>query len=296
MPSAESVEIRKAIVRDAVPDGVSIREERRQWEEHASALKLAARVTLRAEPIAGVPCVWVEHDADVSAPVVIYVHGGGLIAGSALTHQELASRLVNRLRRRVLLVDYRLAPEHPFPAALHDVTAVYRSVLARIPSADIVLGADSTGAALALSAMLELRNERRPLPAAAFFISGHFDMTLSGESMESRREVDPFTSRASLARAIACYTNGADAKLPLISPLFASLEGLPPMLLQVGDHEILLSDSVRVAEAARRAGGQAELKVWDAMWHVWPMYPELPEADAALEEIARFLDGLAPKR
>jgi epsilon-lactone hydrolase len=289
MASPESARIRRTIVRDRVRAGVSIQEERREWEQYAATLQLAAGMTQREEAIAGLPCLWVADAADTGREVILYVHGGGLIAGSPRTHREFASRLAKQLRRRILLVDYRLAPEHPFPAALDDVTAVYLALLARMPNLDIVFGAESSGAALALSALVTLRDGGHPLPAAAFFISGHFDMTSSGESMESRRDVDPFTSKEALARAAEWYANGLDRRLPLISPLFADLGGLPPMLLQVGNDEILLSDSVRLAEAVDQCGGRAELRVWDQMWHTWPMYAELPEADAALREIDEFL-------
>lgn len=296
MPSPESLRIRKSIVPDGVPEGVSIREEREQWEAHARSLELAEGVQLRSEAIAGVPCLWVEDESSATENMVLYIHGGGLIAGSPVTHREFASRLTKRIRRRVLLVDYRLAPEHPYPAALDDVLAVYAALLTRTRAEDISLGADSTGAALALAALLTLRDDGLALPAGAFFISGHFDMTSSGDSMDSRREADPFTSRESLERAIVWYTNGADRRLPLISPLFAELAALPPILLQVGDDEILLSDSVRLAERIRGAGGRVELRVWDAMWHTWPMYADLPEADGALQEVGEFLESLASHR
>jgi monoterpene epsilon-lactone hydrolase len=292
MPSLESEAIRKAIVRDSVPDGVSIQEERRQWEVYASTLKLPEGIELREETIAGIACLWVANQANRRQKIVYYIHGGGLSAGSPRTHSEFASRLVNSLDRRVLLVDYRLAPEHPFPAALEDVEAVYLRLIERHAPNDIVVGAESSGAALALSALVKFKDEGQPLPAAAFFISAHFDMSLSGESMQSRGEVDPFTSREALERAAKWYTNGADPRLPLISPLFAKLQNLPPMLLQVGDHEILLSDSLRVAEEVRKQGGRAELRVWEGMWHNWPMYAGLPEADWALAELAEFLREL----
>lgn len=289
MASPESARIRKTIIRDCVPEGMSIQEERLEWERHAATQQLAAGMIQRDELIAGLPCRWVAEKAEPHREVILYVHGGGLIAGSPRTHSEFASRLAKRSRRRVLLVGYRLAPEHPFPAALDDVTAVYLDLLTRMLEQDIVIGAESTGAALALSSLLKLRDDGHPLPAAAFFLSGHFDMTLSGESMESRRDVDPFTSRESLARAVDWYANGLDPGLPLLSPLFANLGGLPPMLLQVGDDEMLLSDSVRLAEAVHRCGGRAELRVYEGMWHNWPMHPELPEGNAALCEIDEFL-------
>jgi epsilon-lactone hydrolase len=290
--SSESLRIRRTIVRDCVPDGVSIQEERAQWEAYAGSLQLAEGTRLRPETIANVPCVWVEAESSDHQDMVLYIHGGGLIVGSSVTHREFASRLAQRIRRRVLLVDYRLAPEHPFPAALDDVGAVYADLAARMPTEQIVFGGESTGAGLGLAALLKLRDDGLPLPAAAFFISGHFDMTLSGSSMESRRQIDPFTAQESLERPIRWYANGADCKQPLLSPVFGELGALPPILLQVGDDEILLSDSVRVAERIRSSGGRVELRVWDAMWHTWPMHVGLPEADAALEEVKEFLEGL----
>ena len=142
---------------------------------------------------------------------------------------------------------------------------------------------------------LWVEQEGRPLPAAAFFISGHFDMTLSGESLTTHCEVDPFTSRESLQRACDWYTSGADRHLPLVSPAFAALHALPPLLLQVGSDEMLLSDSLRVAERVRSHGGHVELRVWDGMWHNWPMYVDLPEADAAIAEAADVLERFATR-
>jgi acetyl esterase/lipase len=294
MASSESLTIRRTIVRDCVREGVSIEEERRQWEAYAATLELKKGIRLRPETISDVPCLWVEDESNPHARVALYIHGGGLIAGSPRTHSEFASRLVERIQRSVLLVDYRLAPEHPFPAALDDVRAVYGGLVARMPAEEILIGAESSGAGLGLAALVKLRDEGRPLPAAAFFISGHFDMTSSGDSMHSRSEVDPFTSQQSLERASRWYANGADPELPLISPVFADLGMLPPILLQVGDDEILLSDSVRVAERVRQFGGRAELRVWDGMWHNWPMYRGFPEADEALVELGEFLEGVSP--
>jgi epsilon-lactone hydrolase len=292
MPSPESAEIRKGIVRDGVAVGVSIQEERRQWEAGALTLPLAEGTRLRAAALAHVPCLWVEPAGADDERIVFYVHGGGLIAGSAGTHRELASRLAQALAARVLLVEFRLAPEAPFPAALEDVEAAYQALSAQHAPGCISFGADSSGAALALALLVKLRDAGQPLPASAFFLSGHFDLTLSGESLRTRAEVDPFTSQAALERASAWYAGGRERAEPLVSPLFAELHGLPPLSLQVGSDEILLSDSQRVAEKVRRQGGQAELRIWDGMWHVWPMYAELPEAAQALQELRRFLDGV----
>jgi len=245
----------------------------------------------RASPsVGGIPCSWVETSEASPSGVVLYVHGGGLISGSPRTHAEFASRLARRLNRRVLLVDYRLAPEFPFPAALDDMRAVYRALLERVQPGDVVLGGDSSGAGLALALLLDVKNELPP-PAAAFFISGHFDMTLSGASMTSRAAVDPFTTRQSLERAAKWYAQNIDRASPRVSPVFGELGGLPPLLLQVGSDEILLDDSTRVADAVRRSDGKVGLSVWKGMWHTWPVYAGLPEADEALAEIRGFLEG-----
>lgn len=292
-PSLESLEVRKTLIRDVVRSGVSIQEERHQWEAHAASVELPADIILREETVGGIRCLWVENAEASSSEVVLYVHGGGLISGSPRTHAEFASRIVGRLNRRVLLPDFRLAPEHPFPAALDDMRAVYRALLERVQPSDVVLGAESSGAGLALSLLLEVKSEL-PSPAAAFFISGHFDMTLSGASMASREAVDPFTTHESLERAAKLYTRDIDRASPRVSPVFGELDGLPPLLLQVGDDEILLDDSRRLADAVRRSGGKAELSIWKGMWHIWPMYAGLPEADEALAEIRGFLEGCAP--
>ena len=289
--SSESIAIRKTLVRDVLPIGVTIQEERRQWEAYAASLKLPDGISLREESVGGIPCLWVEDVATSASGVILYVHGGGLVSGSPRTHAEFASRVVRRLHRRVLLVDYRLAPEYPFPAALDDVQAAYRGLLERVAPRDLVLGAESSGAALVLALLVDLKNEP-PLPAASFFISGHFDMTLSGTSMASREHVDPVTTRESLERAAEWYTRGVDRASPRVSPVFGKLDGLPRLLLQVGDDEILLDDSTRVADAVRRGGGRAELSVWKGMWHAWPMHAGLPEADDALVEVRDFLDEL----
>src|SRR5688572_4746437 len=289
MPSPESQQIRKKIVRDSIAAGVSIEEERRQWEAYALTLPLAEHAQLREDVLAGVPGLWVERESAQDARVVFYVHGGGLIAGSPRTHREFASRLARALAARVLLVDFRLAPEHPFPAALCDVRAVYSALCAAVAPRDISFGADSTGCALALALLVTLRDAGQALPANAFFLSAHFDLTLSGESLRSRAGVDPFTSAEALERACGWYAGGTERAAPLVSPLFADLHGLPRLCLQVGSDEILLSDSQRVAEKVRQQGGQAELRIWEGMWHVWQMFAELPEAAQALQELRRFV-------
>jgi epsilon-lactone hydrolase len=294
MASDESRRIRQTLVKDTIPPGSSIREERAAWEAQAAQLALPLGASWHTELIAHVPCVWVSWGAPGKDRVILYMHGGGLIAGSPLTHRELAVRLAQRTGSLVLLIDFRLAPEHPFPEGLEDVTAVYLTLLRRgITPARMILGGDSSGAGLALSLLERLRMEHRPLPSRAFFISGHFDLTLSGESVTTNDAIDPLTSRDSLARAGHWYAGGSDLEAPLLSPLFADLVGLPPLLVQVGSHEILLSDSTRLAEKVASRGGQAKLRVYDEMWHAWPMFSGLPEGDEALAEIGAFLSDVA---
>lgn len=294
MASDESRRIRQTLVKDSIPAGARIHEERAAWEAQAAQLALPQGASWHSELIAHVPCVWVSWGAPAGDRVILYMHGGGLIAGSPLTHRELAVRLARRTQSLVLLVDFRLAPEHPFPEGLEDVTAVYLTLLRRgITPARVILGGDSSGAGLALSLLERLRMEHRPLPSRAFFISGHFDLTLSGESMTTLDAIDPCTSRDALARAGQWYAGGSDLEAPLLSPLFADLGGLPPLLVQVGSHEILLSDSTRLAEKVAFRGGQAKLRVYDEMWHAWPMFSGLPEGDEALAEIGAFLSDVA---
>src|SRR5262249_46149864 len=163
----------------------SILEERAAWEARVAQLELPTGAVWHAEHIADVPCVWVRYGSAAGDRVILYIHGGGLIAGSPITHRELAVRLSQRTATPLLLVDFRLAPENPFPAGLEDVTAVYLTLIRRgITPARVILGGDSSGAGLALSMLERLRMEHRPMPGGAFFISGHFDLTLSGESVQ----------------------------------------------------------------------------------------------------------------
>jgi len=290
MPSEKSIEIRKTIGKDKVRDDIPISQSRREWEEAALKIPLPAGIETETEILGGVPCLWVREKQSYDDYVIVYIHGGGLTEGSAFTTREFAAHLTQVFRIPLLVVDYRLAPEHPFPVALEDVKAVFKNLLKdRYTPEQIALGGDSSGGGLALSAIIAFRDDGDKLPACAFLISPVVDLTFSGESMTTRADIDPFTSKEALIHAAKLYAGGADLRSPLISPLFAELRGLPATLIQVGDHEILLSDSVRLAEKMNQNGTIAMLKVWDSMWHVWHYYAYLPEAQGALEEIRNFL-------
>ena len=239
----------------------------------------------------GVPAEWVAAAGAADDRVILYVHGGGYVMGSIATHRELAARLSKASGARVLLVDYRLAPEHPFPAAVEDATAAYRWLLAQnIKPSRIVVAGDSAGGGLALATLIALRDAKVPLPAAGVGISPWVDMEGTGASMTTRAKVDPVVQKEGLLGMAQLYLGGKDPKSPLAAPLHADLSGLPPLFIQVGDSETLLDDSTRVAEKAKSAGVKVDLEVWPEMPHVWHLFaPFLPEGQQAIEKIGKFV-------
>lgn len=290
MPSQISIELRKTIVKDELHEDIPLQKKRQEWEDAVLHTPLPADIDLETVLIEQVPCLWIRTEDPIDDYVIIYVHGGGLVEDSAITTREFGARLTKIIRIPMLVVDYRLAPEHPYPAALHDVKMVYQELLNQgYKPEQIIFGGDSNGGGLALSALIALCDEGERQPACIFLISPVIDLTFSGESMVTRADLDPFTSREVLIHCAHLYTQGADIRSPLISPLYADLSDLPSMFIQVGDHEILLSDSVRLTDKANQSGSVATLKVWEAMWHVWHYYAELPEAHQAIEEIRDFL-------
>ena len=214
---------------------------------------------------------------------MLYLHGGGYVLGSLDTHAELMGRIAASCRAPVLGVDYRLAPENPFPAAVDDAVASYERLIEQgIKPEAIVLAGDSAGGGLALACMLALKAAGKPLPAGAMLLSPWSDLTATGESINTRAEVDPMISPELLQPMADTYVGKDDAANPLISPLFGDLAGLPPLLIQVGDFEVLLDDSTRLATAAEAAGVSVELEIFDGGFHVFQNQPQLPESAQAL--------------
>lgn len=211
--------------------------------------------------------------------------------GSCNTHRSLASRIALASQSPALLLNYRLAPENPFPAALEDAKSAYRWLLEqRIEARRIVIAGDSSGGGLAVAAAIALRDEKKQLPAGIVCISPWADLTLSGETISTRSKADPLISQETSLLHASRYTGQQDPASPLISPVFADLSELPPLLIQVGEHEILRSDSVRLSENARQAGVEADLEIWEGMWHVWHAFAGLiPESQRAIERIGRFI-------
>ena len=249
-----------------------------------------AGVTCTPVEAGGVSAEWSVADGADQDKVILYVHGGGYVMGSAGSHRDMTGRLSQAAGARVLSLNYRLAPEHPFPAPVDDSVAAYRWLLGQgIQASNIAIAGDSAGGGLALAALIAIRDAGEPVPAAGIGISPWVDMEGTGESMTTRAAVDPVVQKEGLLGMAKLYLGDADPKNPLAAPLHANLAGLPPLLIQVGDSETLLDDATRITERARKADVDVTLKIWDEMPHVWHLFaPILPEGRQAIEEIGAF--------
>jgi len=226
-----------------------------------------------------------------SGITILYLHGGGYYFCSPATHRGIVFPLARRSGARTFSLDYRLTPEHPFPAALDDAVAAYRRLLADGVSPErLVIAGDSAGGGLTLATLLALRDAGDPLPAGAVMFSPWTDLAATGASLVTNEGRDPMFHGRAFGPAGKFYAADADVRNPYVSPLYGRLDGLPPLFLQVGDTEVLLDDSTRVAEKARAAGVRVELKIWPKVSHVFQMFaPFVPEANRALEEAAGFV-------
>ena len=269
----------------------SIEQIRTDMEAAVALITLPPNVRVEHVDAGGVPAEWISGGTAEPQGVIVYLHGGGYCLCSVNTHRDHVARLARATGARALLIEYRLAPEHPFPAAVDDAVAAYRWLLRQGDAPHrIVIGGDSAGGGLTAATLLALRDAGDPLPAGAFLISPWLDLTHEGESMTSKAAADPMVTRALLEMMADAYATSQDLRQPLISPVFADLGGLPPMLVQVGTAEVLLDDSTRFAERAKAAGVDVTLEVWDEMIHVWHVYAEmLPEAQQAIDRIGEWV-------
>jgi acetyl esterase/lipase len=219
------------------------------------------------------------------------LHGGGYVLGSLATGRPLASRVAHAAEARILNVEYRLAPEHPFPAALHDSVTAYTGLLHEgVDPATIAVLGDSAGGGLAVATLVAARDQGLPLPAAGVCISPWVDLTLSNSSLFTNDGRDPQINRHLLAEMAAAYLQGQEPTLPLASPAYADLSGLPPLLIHAGTAEVLFDDARMLAVAANNAGVEVTLELYEHMIHVWHAYaPGLPEGGAAIDRIASWL-------
>ncbi|MGQ0619611.1 MAG: alpha/beta hydrolase [Panacagrimonas sp.] len=252
----------------------------------------AKGVRRTARRIAGVAVDWVEPEAGAAKRVLLYLHGGAYVIGSPDSHRAITTHLAREARAVVVAVDYRLAPEHPYPAALDDVLSVYAELQKEFGAGRIAFVGDSAGGNLALISALALRDRTIDLPAAIALISPWVDMTGSGESIRSRAHRDPMLRASWIGQAARLFGGDLAPDDPRLSPLFAELRGLPPLLIQVGSEEILYDDAIRLSARADAAGVEATLKVWETQWHVFQLHAGLLDAsNRALAEIAGFVNG-----
>ena len=271
-------------------EGVSVEETRANFESLAAAFPVADDVKREKAGPEGVAGEWITPPA-VSGDITVYwLHGGGYYMGSVNTHASMITQIAAACDARAFAVDYRLAPENPFPAGLDDAVAGYRWLLERgVDPARLVIGGDSAGGGLTLAVLQRLREDGDPLPAATVLLSPWTDLEGTGESIKTRREADPMIDPTTVPEMARSYHRDEDVRDPLVSPLHADFTGLPPMLIQVGDAEVLLDDSTRVYERADAAGVDVTLEVNDEMIHVFQIFaPLLPEAVAAIERIGEF--------
>lgn len=259
-------------------------------EEVGAVDPVAADIVLTPQVIAGVPCEWSLAPGSDPRRLLVYFHGGGFCSGSILSHRRLVTEAGRAAGMRTLAVEFRLAPEAPFPAALEDASAVWAAVAGSdVEPSRIIVGGDSAGGNLSVALANRLRGEGQPGPAGLWLLSPWTDLTLSGATIATRDAVDPLIHRGYLEELAGAYCGGADRLDPRISVLFSDLRGSPPMLIQVGSCETLLSDSTRLAEAAGGADVRVTLEVWPGMIHAFPLWnARLADGRRALAHAAAF--------
>ncbi len=262
------------------------------FEQGYSSMPVPEGVGFESVDAGGVAAEWVTPPEVEGSRTIVYLHGGGYVVGSLNTHRHVVSRLALGAKARVLNVDYRLAPEHPYPAALDDALAAWQWHLANGgEAARTAISGDSAGGGLAIALCMKLRDEDMALPACAAPISPWTDLTFSGDSMTERADRDPMLAGAdSLAGMVMAYAAHEDAANPYISPVFGAFDNLPPMMIQVGTEEVLYDDSTRVVKAIENASGAVEFRPWPDMMHVWHLLAGVaPEAEDGIAELAAYI-------
>jgi epsilon-lactone hydrolase len=284
----------KLILRFLVPlwrSDLPIAQQRKNLDKIAQMSKLIPGVQTETVDISGLRAEWISTRAVDTSGAILYFHGGGYVTGSVNTHRDLIARISQAARLRALGLDYRLAPENPFPAAVEDAVTAYRWLLAMGNQPQkIIIAGDSAGGGLTMATILKLREMGLPLPAGGVLLSPWVDLAGTGKSMQTKFEADITLKLFDPPEKARLYAGEYDLKHPLISPLFADLAGLPPLLIQVGTEEILLDDARRLAHLAQQAGVEVDLEVWDDMLHVFQAQAIfLPEARQAIQKIGQFI-------
>ena len=291
MPSEELSAVIDLLAAREQPDDPTTSDRRESFIKLVRSIGGNTSADIARLEVCGRPAEWVTAQEAASDAALLYLHGGGYVIGSPETHRELASRMSLATGCRVLLLDYRLAPENPYPAAVEDAAIAYSYLLSQgFEPSRLAVAGDSAGGGLTVATLVSIRDSGLPLPSCAVCISPWVDLEGLGESMMTKRSVDPMISREGLIDYATAYLNGTNPQSPLAAPLYANLRNLPPLLIQVGTRETLLDDSVRLAERARLAGGQVQLEQWEDMIHIWPLFaPMLPEGQRAIDHIGEFV-------
>jgi acetyl esterase/lipase len=273
------------------PHGKPLDVRRRDWEAEARLDVLPKGARFQSVETGGVKSEWMEMPLIDRDRVVLLLHGGGYNAGSPRTHRKMAAQFSRAAHARVLVPDYRLAPEHPFPAAVKDALSAYGWLLKQgIPEAQLIVAGDSAGGGLTLSLLLALREAGAKMPRCAVTLSPWTDLSCSSPTYERLRKLDPIIDKEGLSEAGLWYAGDRNPRDPMASPLFADLRGLPPLLVHAGGDETMLDDSRIFVERARAAGVEVTFKIYDGMWHVHHSgAPEVPESVAAYNDIAAFI-------
>jgi epsilon-lactone hydrolase len=290
MPPHGIAEVRAHLAK--LPPTDSLAEQRAMYDRAERVFTVPPGTAVEPVTVGGRPAEWIRAPGAREAAALLYLHGGGYVIGSPRSHRHLAESIARSAGIACLLPDYRLAPEHPFPAAVDDALAAYRSLVdqRRIAPGRIAVAGDSAGGGLTVATLVAIRQAGLPMPGAAVCISPWTDLTCSAGSYETKAATDPMVARPGITVMAQQYLGTAEPRTPLASPLFADLRGLPPLLIQVGSEEVLLDDATRLAERARAAGVEATIEIWETMIHVWHWFlPWLDEAQAAVDKIGAFL-------
>jgi len=272
--------------------GTSVARLRGLTDFFADSQKVPAGTEITPPAVGDLPAEWVHAPGARADAAVLFLHGGAFIMCAPATHRELAARLSAAIGTPLLSLDYSLAPEHPFPAALEDAVAAYRWLLSEGYAPErIAVGGDSAGGGLALQTLIATRDQGLPPPAAAFFLSPQTDFVrFEGESFASKTSVDPLLTQEMCRFSASLYVGDADPDTPLLFPAGVDLTGLPPLCIHVGEHDLLLSDSLRLAARARSCGVEVELETFAGLWHVFQAAARfVPEARASIEGMGRFV-------
>jgi len=276
------------------PRPTDVAERRKRLDALGGQYSLPADVRVEKVVANGVAAEWTETPSADSSRVVLFLHGGGYISGSLDSHRHMIAQAGREAQARTLALGYRLAPEHPFPAALEDALAGYRYLLSRgFESRRIAVAGESAGGGLVIAMLVAARDAGMILPACVWCSSPWVDLEMTGGSMTTKADVDPLIQKPYLAELAAAYLHGADARTPLASPMHADVRGLPPMLIQVGSSETLLDDAIRLAGVAGAADVRVTLEVWLDMIHAWHLfYPQVEAGRRALAAVGAFIRSM----